>query len=463
MKRKAFALLACLLALAMLFACATPAEEPAASEETASSEQMVGMPSPIHEADTYADLLEAVPYAMLSDAPAGATDINYSYIDGEPVISQIQFTLDGYEYCYRAAQADEAAQSDISGIYYDLDQRITRTVPDGAAPGGDYTLQYAKGETMGLATWYYAPTGCQYSLWTLTGCDASMHIDTLVNALLPIGGNAVETTASGTVTSFSETSVFIQTSATNSFGFVIDRNTAFKGLRTTLAVGNQVTITYNGDIANSPLATSIETTAISDDPAPTPIPEEEPTNSTVTGVITDLSAKKLRIYTDNGYTYSFQRGDGTVVVGNYTLEYGCQARVYFDGYAKNSPLAKRIEVLAAPVPAPTAVPTATPYTPVQHTIKGTVTMHAGNALVVDAYDGSQYSFLLRAPRVEGAIYEGDIVTLTYQVEVDGSLNATYIKVVTPIVYDDADADGAISFDEYNAGDDMDADGSITFD
>ena len=114
MKRTCLALLACLLALALLGACAKPTEESSASEETASSEQMVGMPSPIHEVDTYADLLAAVPGTVLSDAPEGATAVSYNYIDGEPIISQIQFALDGYEYCYRAAQTDEAAQSEAT-------------------------------------------------------------------------------------------------------------------------------------------------------------------------------------------------------------------------------------------------------------------------------------------------------------------------------------------------------------
>ena len=556
MKRICIGLLACLMAFALLSACAKQPQEAAQPAEATASTEMAGMPSPVHELDSYAALLAAQPKAMLSDAPEGATNVTYCYIDNEPTISQIQFTYEGNDYTYRAAASPEAAQTDIAGIYETLGKTEQLKVEDNVTMGGQYALRYQEGTTMGLATWYYTPTGCQYSLWTETGCDVNQSIEEVVDLLLPIAndangnpltptastplpvviegsvqgtvvdiqsntlvlqlqnsntlqfllstittpnanvGDVVEiaysgnildepeavtitvitaapeqsdaptTSVSGTVMQHTKQSVFVKTSSTNVFGFLIDGNTAFKGQSTTLKSGNQVTVTYTGDLANAPLATVIETTSVTPEAEPTAQPEPvDPTDKTLKGTVTNLATKSVSVYTDTGHSYTFVRDGSTIVTGNYMLEYGCRIRVLYDGYASNSPLARRIDVLAPPDPTP---PEPTPYTPVKRTINGYISMTAGNALVVEADNGSEYSFLLRSPSVSGELVVGFRVTVTYLIEADGTYNATKIVTSPPVVYEpdpelaDSPLGGMISFDEYDPEVSSEG-GSITFD
>ena len=522
MKQITTVLLVCLLLCAAMTACAKQAEvipPPALVEPTAApAEQMVSLPNPLHEVASYSDLLKAQPQTMLSDAPDGSSSVSYCYIDGTPVLSQIIFTYEGNEYTYRAAAVQQAAQTDISGVYDDLNKTKELTVEDNVTLGGKYSLRFAQGSTSGLATWYYLPTGCQYSLWTLTGCDVSQSIEEVVDLLLPIAndanGNPLEivfstplpaieegkvkgtvaglqpnlltvqlennntlqfmlsnikdpgvkvgdvveltysgnpldapeamtitvvsstpaaTTVSGTVFRFTKQSVFVQTASANIFGFVIDANTAFKGQSTKLKLGNQVTVTYTGELSNAPAATMIETTAVSSDPEPTAAPvDPEPVNKSLKGLVTNLTTKRVTIYTDTGHSYTFQRDGATVVTGDYMLEYGARIRVLYDGYASNSPFAKRIDVIAPPDPTP---PDPTPYVPTTYTITGTIAMSAGNGLAVDGDDGREYSFLLRSPSVSGDLIAGYRVRLTYQLESDGTMNATRIEATPPIVYE----------------------------
>lgn len=559
MKQACIGIVACLLALAMCFGCAKAKlpEQPAEADASTSTE-MIGMPSPVHDMESYKALLAAQPAAMLLDAPEGATGVTYCYIDNDPTISQIQFTYEGNDYTYRAAAVPEAAQADIAGIYEELGKTEQLKVEDNVTMGGAYTLRYQEGSTMGLATWYYAPTGCQYSLWTATGCDVNQSIEEVVDLLLPIAndangnplspaastplpvviagsvkgtvvdiqpntlvlqlennntlqfllstiatpdanvGDVVEiaysgnilddpeavtisvitaapeetdapaTSVSGSVMQHTKNSVFVMTTSNNVFGFIIDGNTAFKGQSTSLKSGNQVTVTYTGDLANAPLATVIETTSVNPDAERTAKPEpEEPVDKTLKGTVTSLTTKRVSLYSDTGHSYTFQRDGSTIVTGNYMLEYGCRIRVLYDGYASQEPLARRIDVLAPPDPTP---PEPTPYKPVKRTINGYVSMTAGNALVVEADNGNEYSFLLRAPSISGDIVVGYRITVTYLIEEDGTYNATKIVTSPPVVYEpdpelvDSPLGGMISFDEADPEADLSPEGgSITFD
>ena len=180
-----------------------------------------------------------------------------------------------------------------------------------------------------------------------------------------------------------------------------------------------------------PVATVIETTTESSEPEPTAEPSD-PVNKSLRGTVTDLTTKRVSLVTDTGHYYTFQRDGGTVMTGDYALQYGSYIRVHYDGYASKGPYAKRIDVLSPPDPTP---PDPTPYIPTVHTINGKIAMSAGNALVVDADNGASYSFLLRAPSVSGELVAGYRVTVTYQVEADGSMNATRIVSTPPIVYE----------------------------
>lgn len=509
---------ACLLAVLMLFGCgagsanntalANPEVTPTAVPEDG---PVIGLPNPVVTVASYEELLKAVPGVMLSNAPTNAQNVTYCYINGDPVIAQIEFTVNNNEYTYRAAAAKVDAQSDISGVYDDLSKSAELTAEGNITAGGKYTLRYAPGETKGLATWYYAPTGCQYSLFTPTGCDISQEIEEIVDQLLPITtdangnplnglsntpipaieegkisgkvieihdndiiintdngntlqillthigtvpakvGDTVEIVYSGniidapeaitiTVTKaapaaleihgkvmqYTDSSVFIQTTTVNTFGFVINNDTKFFGKSKTLKAGNTVTITYTGDLTNAPIATSIETTAVSVDPEPTAKPADDPVNKSLKGTVSCLTSKRVTINTDSGHTYTFQRDGSTVITGNYDLEVGCRIRVRYDGYASKGPHAKQIDVLAPPDP--------TPPTPVTRTISGTVTMQAGNALVVLSDSGRQYSFLLGGPEIIGSGGEGDRVKVTFTDDGYGNYNVTRLVYETPIVY-----------------------------
>lgn len=75
MKRVLLTLAVCLLVVAMLLACgkksASVVQPEPLTETNAGTEQATGLPSPMHDMDSYAALLKAQPQNMLSDAPEG--------------------------------------------------------------------------------------------------------------------------------------------------------------------------------------------------------------------------------------------------------------------------------------------------------------------------------------------------------------------------------------------------------
>lgn len=88
MKKIVSLILAAVMMLA-LCACGANKEQPSA-----------GLPNPVHEC-SYDELLQATGIAI--DAPEGAENVAYAYIDTQPApISQVCFTLDGMNFCYRA-------------------------------------------------------------------------------------------------------------------------------------------------------------------------------------------------------------------------------------------------------------------------------------------------------------------------------------------------------------------------
>lgn len=114
--------------------------------------------NPVHEC-TVEELAEKTGLSFNS-AYDGA---RYCYIDGEPVIAQMEWSADGIEYCLRAAKTDE--RTDISGTYYDW-------VDDGTATldihPGDPKCQY-DAEGHGIVTWYL--DGVSYSISVDSGAS----------------------------------------------------------------------------------------------------------------------------------------------------------------------------------------------------------------------------------------------------------------------------------------------------
>lgn len=151
--KKIFALSAALLLCAALAAgCAV-----GSNGGLAPSESPVQIPNPVTEvesAEAFADLGVSI------DAPQNAGDVSYSIIGG--TVAQVDFTLDGHAYTYRAAKGEE----DISGVYETFAEEALSVNWEFEAKGVSADIKTAEGGGR-LATWYEA--GATYSLWTADG------------------------------------------------------------------------------------------------------------------------------------------------------------------------------------------------------------------------------------------------------------------------------------------------------
>ena len=129
-----------------------------------------GVASPIYETSAE-EVLEELGFNMIT--PVGAKDIVYSIIDysgGENLgmeenIAQVDFTLDGIAYTYRARAAAE--WTDISGSYINWDEDVDTNV--GYAVGKTFIaedIQFPgdEPENVGLILWFDAVHNIQYSL-----------------------------------------------------------------------------------------------------------------------------------------------------------------------------------------------------------------------------------------------------------------------------------------------------------
>ena len=136
-------LLCLLLTLVLLSACSLPpAAQPSPTpppaqemtEEAVQEQESAGLPNPIRESS--AEDIEAL-FGLSMRAPSGAEEISYSIIQTETPIAQLRFSLDGADYCFRAARA--FPYEDISGMYSDWELVSVEEGEDGSIrliPGG---------------------------------------------------------------------------------------------------------------------------------------------------------------------------------------------------------------------------------------------------------------------------------------------------------------------------------------
>ncbi|MDO5110717.1 MAG: hypothetical protein Q4E65_00265 [Clostridia bacterium] len=417
MKKGIMRLIALLLVLGMLSACGT---KPAASlppevpTVAAAEEPAVGLPNPIVEVDGYKALTDAVPGTMLSDAPVGASDVTYSYINGEPIISQIMFTYGGNEYTYRAAQAAENAQQDISGVY----DALPKTSENNATDGGVYKLQYDGKTTIGLATWYYAPTGCQYSLFTPTGCDVSQQIEEVVDALLPIDTGAEETAQKPPVTG--EVTGKVLQVETNDIIVNLDDDSTHVFMLTHIynveaKPGDVVKITYGGDLSDSPEALEIEVQA------------SEKAEQMVNGTISQCEDNFVHVKTETDNVYGFIVDKDTKLTGAAkALKENNIVTVTYTGDLTNMPVAKKIDTVVVVPDAPDPL--------VNKTLKGTVKSLASKSFVLHTDSGSNYTFPKDGnTKISGKydLAKGAKVKVTYDGYASKSPYAKKIEVLAP--------------------------------
>lgn len=129
----------------------------------------VGLPNPVREA-TAREIQERMgaPVAV----PQGAQDVAYSLIDmtDEEEIAQVQFTLDGIQYCFRTQPGDGLA--DISGMYYEWTKEDLAPLP-----GLEAEAHYNEGEA-GILLWYHQGRGL--------ACSVSMDTGATLEALVAL-------------------------------------------------------------------------------------------------------------------------------------------------------------------------------------------------------------------------------------------------------------------------------------
>lgn len=168
-------IIAILLAMVMVFAmCACAKEEP---------EDTTGVANPVHQC-TKEEMLEAT--GMDIDAPEGATEVEYSYIDTDSdPIAQVEFELNDEEFCYRAQST--AVTSLVESFEQDenieegaLQDALNKGVATGAAlaglnyewsaaasvdaPAGREGVYALNGDDEGFIAWLDVVPGVLYSL-----------------------------------------------------------------------------------------------------------------------------------------------------------------------------------------------------------------------------------------------------------------------------------------------------------
>lgn len=132
-------LLTILLAMTMVFAMCACAKE--------KSEETTEVANPVHECSKQ-EMLEAT--GMDIDAPEGATEVEYFYIDNEDAaIAQVKFELNDEEFCYRAQETGITALSEqVSEDEFvpedELKESLDNAVATGATLAGlDYKWDVA--------------------------------------------------------------------------------------------------------------------------------------------------------------------------------------------------------------------------------------------------------------------------------------------------------------------------------
>ena len=305
------------------------------------------------------------------------------------MISQIEFTLDGNAYTYRAAATAEAMQTDISGVYDELNKTAELSVKDNVTLGGAYSLRYAQGETKGLATWYYAPTGCQYSLWTTTGCDISQQIEEVVDALLPIAadaqGNPLTPAVStplpvvnvskvtGKVADIQANTILVQLDNSNTLQFMLSN------IKTPEAkVGDEVEISYSGNPLDAPEAISITVIA------------SAPAAPTISGTVFRYTKQSVFVQIADSNLFGFVIDANTAFKGqSQTLKTGNQVTVIYSGELSNAPVATIIDTTTV---SSEPESTAEPSDPVNKSLRGTVTDLTSKRVSVRTDTGHDYTF-----------------------------------------------------------------------
>lgn len=167
MKKKILCMLA-LMAMTMITACGKNEEAlEGAPVEVESDEGEVSayMGNPWTESDAQG-VFDATGISI--EAPADATDVYYNYMEQDKM-AQVQYTLDGAEWTYRAQPT--ASLEDISGAYFTWTNTEAGKVNDLDAsyltylePASDDPDSAETNYSVMVVNWYDAAKGITYSL-----------------------------------------------------------------------------------------------------------------------------------------------------------------------------------------------------------------------------------------------------------------------------------------------------------
>ena len=186
--------------------------------------------------------------------------------------------------------------------------------------------------------------------------------------------------------------------------FLRDGKTKIKGK---LANGNQVKVTYTGDISEYPYATKIKVT------------KEKPKvkSHKVKGDISELMENSMLLRIDSARSYWFRITDKTKIKGD--LQEGYSVTVKYKGDIDEEPKADRITVTKIPV-----------YE--VYTIEGTVKQIQGDSFIIDT-GKKLYTFTTKGnTKYSGKkMKKGYIATVTYIGELNDSPTAVGVYCVKP--------------------------------
>lgn len=365
-------------------AVATPAPAEAA--------EPVQLPNPVHDVLDYNALLLALPDVLMSDAPKGAEQVSYAWIEGEPPIAQISFTLDGNSYTYRGAKAAGVnSMADISGMYDTLDKSVTMLAPDkDGLIGGNFTLEYAKDSTVGKATWFYIPTSCQYSVTTPDGCDVSQGILSVVEQVMPISGITkddlvISGYAEGvTVVTAQDGGLTVNTQDGRTLTFNMDMLPG-----QSFAAGDVINISY-GEVDGNLIALDVAKNATAVATAA----------NTISGAVYSFTRDSVYVSTVDGMVYGFVLDTDTAYSGeSATLKVGSEVTVTYEGDLAANVRATKIETTK--VGSGSAAPSSSssgsaadgdPSSTENKRLTGYVTDYSGSSITIQTGNGHYWTF-----------------------------------------------------------------------
>ena len=394
--------------------------------------------SAVSTLDNYAALVTAAGGIALPDAPQGATDVQYSLLQGAKPIAQMRFKLDGVSYHLRAcACADAASAGDISGMKAVFSANELKEVK--ADDGQSYQLGVA-GKSA-LAEWYSEAKKCEYSLLSDAATDGfQTFVDTVRKSAETIETVQEQgTSLTGTVKKIGKKSVALIDDKGTSYTFAISSRTVNPDSKK-IKKKAVVRVNYAGEYASGCEALSIslvseagggKTTKPTQKPKPTATPKPDKAFK-ASGVVTMSAGNMFELQTGKGELMAFLIEDASVK-GAENAEVGNKVSVVYNIKNSCTHLVSVEFVHVEPTPTPA---------PPSHTVSGTIQYIDTQSLtLMDDSSLYPYEFDIATAKLKGDLDagEGDDARVTYFESEDGALIATVVVLSRDIPIDDVPA------------------------